>query len=78
MERYPILFLVSAQPGPAVVAQQREVALLLAQGKTITPLCPFIVNYIAQHPSYLSDVDEVHRQEIEALIATAPDDDEVA
>jgi predicted GNAT family acetyltransferase len=51
---------------------------VIAQGKTITPLCPFIVNYLAHHPSYLSHVDEVHRQEIEALIATAPDDDEVA
>jgi hypothetical protein len=51
---------------------------VIGQGKTITPLCPFIVNYISHHPSYLAHVAAVHRQEIEALIATAPDDDEVA
>lgn len=48
---------------------------VIAQGKTITPVCPFVVNYISRHPSYLTHVDETHRQEIEALIATAPDDD---
>jgi hypothetical protein len=51
---------------------------VIAQSKTITPLCPFIVNYLSHHPSYLPHVDEVNRQEIEAMIATAPDDDEVA
>lgn len=51
---------------------------VVAQGKTITPLCPFIVNFVSHHPSYLTHVDEEHRQEIEAMIATAPDDDEVA
>lgn len=43
---------------------------VVAAGKTITPLCPFIVDYISRHPGYLANVDEPHRQEIEARIAT--------
>lgn len=51
---------------------------VVEQDKVITPLCPFIVNYLGGHPSYLPHVDEVHRREIEALIAVAPEGDEVA
>jgi predicted GNAT family acetyltransferase len=50
----------------------------VAAGDLITPVCPFIVDYISRHPSYLPHVDEVHRQEIEAMIAVAPEDGEVA
>jgi hypothetical protein len=46
----------------------------IARGMIITPLCPFIVDYIRRHPSYLPHVDEVHRQEIEAMIAVSPAD----
>jgi hypothetical protein len=49
----------------------------VANGDVITPVCPFIVEFISRHPSYLPNVDEVHREEIEAMIAVAPDDDEV-
>jgi hypothetical protein len=47
---------------------------VVAAGEVITPLCPFIVAYISRHPAYLLHVDEVHRQEIEAMIAVDPDD----
>jgi hypothetical protein len=46
----------------------------IARGQVITPLCPFIAEYISRHPSYLPHVDEVHRQEIEAMIAVSPAD----
>jgi hypothetical protein len=49
----------------------------VAAGKVITPVCPFIVDYLSRHPSYLPHVDDVHRLEIEAMIAVAPGDGEV-
>jgi uncharacterized protein len=47
---------------------------VVAAGQVITPLCPFIVNYVSRHPAYLPHVDEVHREEIEAMIAVDPND----
>ena len=49
---------------------------VVSSGKVITPLCPFIVDFVSQNPSYLPNVDEVHRQEIEATIAVAPGGDD--
>jgi predicted GNAT family acetyltransferase len=48
---------------------------VVGEGKTITPLCPFIVDYISRNPSYLPHVDDEHRQEIEAMIAVAPEEE---
>lgn len=39
---------------------------VVAQGKVITPKCPFIISYVQQHPSYLAHVDEKHRQMLQA------------
>lgn len=39
---------------------------VVAQGKLITPRCPFIVDYVRRHPSYLEHVDPRHRNEIES------------
>lgn len=50
---------------------------VIAQGKVITPVCPFIVDYLARHPAYLKHVDDAHREEIESMVMVA-DDDEVA
>lgn len=41
----------------------------IAHGKIITPVCPFIVNFVARHPSYLKHVDDVHRAEIEPMVS---------
>jgi predicted GNAT family acetyltransferase len=38
---------------------------VVAHGKQITPLCPFIVDYIRQHPAYLDHVDAAHRADVE-------------
>jgi uncharacterized protein len=35
---------------------------VVAQRKTITPLCPFIVEFVRRNPEYLTHVDEVHRR----------------
>jgi predicted GNAT family acetyltransferase len=61
--------------GRGIGSELARVALddVVESGKTITPLCPFIVDFVSHHPSYLSNVDEKHRQEIEARIATEPD-----
>jgi predicted GNAT family acetyltransferase len=61
--------------GHGVGSQLAKEALddVVAAGKTITPLCPFIVDYVSRHPSYLPHVDEPHRVEIEARIATETD-----
>jgi uncharacterized protein len=40
---------------------------VVERGKVITPLCPFIVDYVSRHPSYLPHVDEVHRHAIELM-----------
>lgn len=37
---------------------------VVATGRRITPLCPFVVDYIARHPSYLHHVDPEHRGDI--------------
>jgi predicted GNAT family acetyltransferase len=36
---------------------------VIAQGKQITPLCPFVNDYIHRHPEYVEHVDVVHRPE---------------
>ncbi|MBV9869753.1 MAG: N-acetyltransferase [Frankiaceae bacterium] len=46
---------------------------VVESGKVITPLCPFIVDFVSGHPSYLPHVDERHRRQIEAAIATEPE-----
>ncbi|MGH8922317.1 MAG: GNAT family N-acetyltransferase [Actinomycetes bacterium] len=33
------------------------------QGRTATPLCPFVAGYIRRHPEYVDLVDEAHRGE---------------
>jgi len=38
---------------------------VVARGKLITPVCPFIVHYVRRHPAYLDHVDEIHRREFE-------------
>jgi uncharacterized protein len=38
---------------------------VIAQGKLITPKCPFIVDYVRRNPAYLDHVDERHREELE-------------
>jgi uncharacterized protein len=42
---------------------------VIAQGKIITPLCPFIVSFVRRNPSYLEHVDEEHRREFAAMPA---------
>jgi predicted GNAT family acetyltransferase len=37
---------------------------VIAQGKLITPLCPFIVHYVRDHQSYLEYVDPDHRESL--------------
>jgi predicted GNAT family acetyltransferase len=49
---------------------------VIADAKLITPLCPFIVDYVRRHPSYLEHVDAAHRAEIEAMSAGAAANDE--
>jgi predicted GNAT family acetyltransferase len=39
---------------------------VVTQGKLITPKCPFIVDYVRQHPAYLEHVDEHHRAALAA------------
>ena len=36
---------------------------VVAHGKQITPLCPFVNEYIHRHPEYVGYVDAVHRPE---------------
>lgn len=38
---------------------------VIAAGKLITPLCPFVVEYLRRHPGYADHVDEAHRAEIQ-------------
>jgi predicted GNAT family acetyltransferase len=47
---------------------------VVAQGKLITPKCPFIISYVQHHPAYLAHVDEKHRQMLEAS-STGPSAD---
>jgi uncharacterized protein len=42
---------------------------VIASGKLITPQCPFIIDFIRRHPSYVAHVDPGHRPEFEALAA---------
>lgn len=53
--------------GLGVGSRLARVALddVVARGKQITPLCPFIVSYIQRHPEYVESVDAAHRAEIE-------------
>jgi predicted GNAT family acetyltransferase len=39
---------------------------VIGQGKLITPKCPFVVDYVKRHPSYLEHVDPWHRSQLEA------------
>lgn len=63
--------------GRGVGGELARVALddVVSHGLTITPQCPFVADYISRNPSYLTHVDEAHRQEIEATIAVGPDDE---
>jgi hypothetical protein len=36
---------------------------VIGQGKQITPLCPFVNDYIHRHPEYVEHVDVLHRPE---------------
>jgi predicted GNAT family acetyltransferase len=36
---------------------------VLAQGKLITPLCPFVVDYLHRHHEYVAHVDPSHQAE---------------
>jgi predicted GNAT family acetyltransferase len=36
---------------------------VVGKGKQITPLCPFVVDYLHRHPEYVEHVDEAHRAE---------------
>lgn len=36
---------------------------VIRQGKQITPLCPFVNDYIHRHPEYVEHVDAIHRPE---------------
>jgi len=38
---------------------------VIALGKQITPLCPFIVDYVRHHPAYLEHVDPAHRADVQ-------------
>ena len=38
---------------------------VVAGGRTITPLCPFIAAYIERHPDYVSHVDAEHRAQFQ-------------
>ncbi len=60
--------------GKGVASALAKAALddVIAQGKLITPKCPFIVNYVRHHPAYLEYVDPRHRAELEASIAEVP------
>ena len=51
--------------GLGVGSQLAKTALddVVARGKQITPLCPFIVSYIQRHLEYVASVDEAHREE---------------
>jgi hypothetical protein len=49
---------------------------VVSEGRTIVPQCPFIADYIARNPSYLSQVEESDRQEIEATIAVEQADND--
>ena len=39
---------------------------VVVQGKQITPLCPFVVDYLHRHPDYVEHVDAKHRAEFTA------------
>jgi predicted GNAT family acetyltransferase len=49
---------------------------VVSSGNVITPLCPFIVDFVSQNPSYLPNVDEMHRRDIEGMIAVTPGGDD--
>jgi hypothetical protein len=36
---------------------------VIAKGKQITPLCPFVADYLRRHPEYVEHVDAIHRRE---------------
>jgi uncharacterized protein len=42
---------------------------VIARGKLITPLCPFIVHFVRDHHSYLEHVDPEHREALRARSA---------
>lgn len=48
---------------------------VVAQGKWITPKCPFIVDFVRHHPTYLDHVDERHRAELAAGVEGSTDPD---
>jgi predicted GNAT family acetyltransferase len=34
------------------------------KGLEVTPLCPYVANFIRRHPEYLKLVDEAHRAQL--------------
>ena len=36
---------------------------VIADGREVTPICPFFVAYISRHPNYVSAVDPAHRDQ---------------
>ncbi|HTR71760.1 MAG TPA: GNAT family N-acetyltransferase [Mycobacteriales bacterium] len=40
---------------------------VVAHHQQITPLCPFIADYIARHPGYLQHVDAAHRAAVSGV-----------
>jgi predicted GNAT family acetyltransferase len=41
---------------------------VIAHGKIITPMCPFIESFVRRNPSYLEHVDEQHRRRLQATL----------
>jgi predicted GNAT family acetyltransferase len=49
--------------GRGIASKMARFALddVIAQGKLIAPLCPFIVDFVRRNPSYVAHVDAMHR-----------------
>jgi predicted GNAT family acetyltransferase len=45
---------------------------VIASGRLVTPLCPFVVAYVVSHPAYLDHVDAAHRRALAARTGNAP------
>jgi uncharacterized protein len=60
--------------GKGVASALAQAALddVIAQGKLITPLCPFVVHYVRDHPYYLDYVDPEHRGDLDSTPPADP------
>jgi hypothetical protein len=38
---------------------------VIAAGRLITPICPFIAAYISKHPQYVASVDPAHQAQFQ-------------